>query len=397
MKYLLFEGSAGLSGDMILGALLDLGVSPSLFQEKMTKLQLPVKIQIQETKRAGLRGLRVDVCSQHKESQGRKWKDIESLIGNIPFSERVKKKSLAIFKRLFEAEAKVHGHSFEEAHLHEAGADDALIDIIGCCWLVEELQVTAFYATPLNVGEGWVKTSHGLLPVPPPAVGELLRRIPVYSAGVKEELVTPTGAAIISTLVEKFTSFPELVYEKIGYGAGSKNFPHFPNILRVFYGEKKVFDEEKSVYLVETTVDDSTPQILAHFIDQSFRLGALDAYLTAVVMKKNRLATKLTLLAPIDKIDVLIEAIFRETSSIGVRYFPIKRRVLERMTKKIPLFGNEVGIKISFLEGKEINVQPEYEDCLKVAEKMNIPLKEVIHKAIAEYFQKKEKDGSQKN
>ncbi len=396
MKFIYFDASSGLSGDMILGALLDLGVSSSLFKEKMAGLKLPVDIRLNETKRASLRALKVDVYVQKQKSAPRKWSDIETFIKKSPFSPSVQKNSLAIFKNLFQAEAKVHGHKFKETHLHEAGADDAIVDVVGCCFLTEVLEVNKFYSSPLNLGQGWVKTSHGRLPVPPPAVAELLKNVPVYSEHVKEELVTPTGAAIVSTLVHKFILFPEISYERIGCGAGKKNFRDFPNILRAFYGNEKEFKADKQVYLIEANIDDSTPQVLASFFDRAFALGALDVFLTPVTMKKNRLATKLTVLAEIDKIEALINAVFRETSSIGLRYYPVQRRVLQRTAKKLRLLGEEVLIKISSLEGKIVNVHPEYEDCLKLAKKNARPLKEIIQLAVKEFHNtnknKKESD-----
>ncbi len=384
MNYVYFDAPAGLSGDMILGALLDLGVTPASFKKKMAELGLPVDIQIKEARRASLRGIKVDIGVK-KKSGTRKWRDIESFLKKSPFSVSVKEKASAIFRRLFEAEAKVHGHSSDEAHLHEAGADDALIDILGSCFLAEELKINKFYSSPLNVGQGWVKTSHGILPVPPPAVAELLKNTPVYSAWVKQELVTPTGAAIVSTLVEKFIPFPEISYKRIGCGAGSRNFPRFPNILRAFYGENTSFRKEKRVYTIEANIDDSNPQILGAFFETASKLGALDMSLTPIVMKKNRLASKLTLLAEIDKIEKLIEAIFRETSTIGIRYFPVTRRVLERKTVKVNVYGEKIAIKLAYLGDKEVNIQPEFEDCSKLAKKKNLPLKKVIQLALEEF------------
>jgi len=388
MKYIYLDAKAGLSGDMILGALLDLGVSRAKFKAQMAGLKLPVGIRIKEVERSHLRGLKVDVLVKSKRSPARKWRDIESFIKKTPFSKAVKAGALSIFENLFKAEAKVHGCKFGETHLHEAGADDALIDVLGCVQLSEELQVSEFYASPLNVGEGWVKTSHGVLPVPPPAVAELLKGIPVYSAGPKAELVTPTGAAIVATLVKKFVPFPELTYEKIGAGAGSSDFHGFPNILRIFYGSASRFAADKKVYLIEATIDDSNPQVLAAFMDLALERGALDVFLTPVVMKKNRLATKLTLVAELDKIDDLIAAVFRETSSIGVRYFPVERRALERTIKTVRLLGEDIGIKVSRLEGKDINIQPEFSDCLKLARKKGVPVKEILRLAVQEYSRK---------
>ncbi len=388
MKFIYFDAKAGLSGDMILGALLDLGASRAKFKARLAALNLPVGIRIQEAERSNLRALKVEVLVKGTTSPARKWKDIESLIKKAPFSEAVQARALAIFENLFKAEAKVHGSKFHETHLHEAGADDALVDVLGCAYLFEELDISEFFASPLNVGDGWVKTSHGVLPVPPPAVAELLKGIPVYSAGPKAELVTPTGAAIVATLVKKFVPFPELTYEKIGTGAGSRDFRGFPNILRIFYGSASRFFAEKRVYLIETTIDDSNPQVLAGFMDLALERGALDVFLTPVVMKKNRLATKLTLMAELDRIDDLIAAVFRETSSIGVRYFPVERRALERSIKTVKVLGANIRIKVSRLEGKDANIQPEFSDCLKLARKKGFPVKEILRLAIQEYSRK---------
>jgi hypothetical protein len=381
MHFVYFDGSSGLSGDMILGALLDLGISPSLFKQKMAELDLPLEIHIQETKRASLRAVKVDVNVNRRKNICRKWEDIQSLIEKSPFSSSVKRDALRIFKRLFEAESRAHGRKFEETHLHEAGADDAIIDIVGTCFLAEALNIKTFTSSPLNLGQGWVKGSHGILPVPPPAAAELLKDIPVYSAWVEEELVTPTGAAIISTLAKRFVSFPELCYKKIGCGAGRRNFARFPNILRAFYGEEKAFEENKKIYTIEANIDDSTPQVLGAFVDRALKLGALDVFLTPGLMKKNRLATKLTLLAEIDRIDTLVEAVFKETSTIGVRYFPVERRILERKSEKVTVLGEKISVKVASLEGKTINIQPEYTDCLKLAKKNDLPLKRVFQLA----------------
>lgn len=392
MKFLYFDATSGLSGDMILGALLDLGVPKALFLRKMAGLNLPVDIQIKETKRSSLRGLKIDVSVKRSaKSPARKWKDIETLINSSSFSTRIKKKSLSIFKKLFQAESHVHGHTFNLTHLHEAGADDAIIDIVGCCFLADFLKIDTFYSSPLNVGQGWVKTSHGRLPVPPPAVAELLKGIPVYSAWAKEELVTPTGAAIVATLVETFISFPEMNYENIGYGAGNKDFPEIPNILRVFLGKKEQFEVSKKIFTIEANIDDSTPQILGGYFERAFKLGALDVSLTPIVMKKNRLATKLSVIVEADKIDSLIRSIFEETSSIGVRFYPVERRVLERTLTKIKVLGEDITVKTACLEGKEIHAHPEYEDCKKVARKNKMPVKTVYEMAQTEFARGKRK------
>ncbi len=392
MKYVFFDAFSGASGDMILGALLDLGVSPSTFRHKMAGLRLPVQAEIREVRRAGLRGLQVEVRSKKgKKSPPRRYGEVAKVIKESEFSPRVKAMSLRIFRTLFEAEARAHGEPFSRVHLHEAGADDAIFDIVGSSFLAESLEIGKVYCSPLNVGQGTIKTSHGLLPVPPPAVAEILRGVPVYSGSIKKELVTPTGAAILATWTDKFLPFPEMNYERVGSGAGSRDLQGFPNILRVFYGEEKNFQSEKAIFQVETNIDDSSPQLLAAFTEQAFRIGAQDAFLTPIVMKKGRLATKLTLLVEAAKMEPLIEAVFRDTHTIGLRYFPVSRRVLQRDVEQIKVLGQNIRIKVATADGAEVNVQPEFADCLKAAREKNLPLKEVQRLALEQYHKKRQK------
>jgi hypothetical protein len=383
MKFIYFDAAAGLSGDMILGALLDLGVPAAKFKAAMDGLKLPVKIRIHEVERSHLRALKVDVDIQGPGSHGRHWDDIAGLIKKAPLSAAVKERSLAVFETLFKAEAKVHGEPLDHVHLHEAGADDALVDILGACWLAETLDIGEFFCSPLNVGAGVVQTSHGLLPVPPPAVAELLRGVPVYSAHAQAELVTPTGAALVKTLVSKFMAFPELTYDRVGCGAGGRDLGPLPNILRAFYGDQRSFVPEKKVFLLEATIDDANPQVLAAFMDQALEKGALDVYLTPIVMKKNRLATQLTILAESAVLETLIAAVFTETSSIGLRYYPVERRALDRRFHTVKVEGRPIRIKTAVLDGRPINVQPEYEDCLALAKAKGLSLKDVLRRAAA--------------
>lgn len=388
MKYVYLDASSGVSGDMCLGALIDLGVDAALFEEKMAGLRLPVEIAVRRVRRGGFAALKVDVGIKRHDHHERTFADVERIILKSRFAPAVKDRALAVFKRLFEAEAKVHGRRFKEAHLHEAGADDALVDIVGTAFLLEELGVGAVYCSPLNVGSGWVQTSHGRLAVPPPAVAELLKKAPVYAAWVESELVTPTGAAIVSALAKTFATLPELVYDRVGRGAGSKEFPEIPNILRVYYGEAARFDAAKSVFVVEAVIDDASPQLLAHFLERAIEEGALDATLSPVVMKKNRLGTKLTLLVESARLEALTEAVFRETTSIGVRFYPVGRRVLDRSFESVKVEGQAIGVKLAKRDGRTLNVQPEYEDLVKAARKTGTPLKEIAHRAVCEYRKK---------
>jgi uncharacterized protein (TIGR00299 family) protein len=388
MKYAYFDASSGLSGDMILGALLDLGASRPKFKKMIADLGLSVRLKIHDVERSHLRGLKIDVDIIEPTAHARHWADIERFVKRAPLAPAVKARGLAIFRSLFEAEAKVHGETFDHVHLHEAGADDALVDVLGCAWLVEELGIGEIYCSPLNVGSGWVKTSHGVLPVPPPAVAELLRDAPVYSANAEAELVTPTGAAIIKTLALKFLRLPELTYGRIGYGAGGRDLPGLPNILRIFYGERDAFSPAKRVYLIEATIDDASPQLLGAFLDRALELGALDVSLAPLVMKKNRLATKVTIVAELARLDRLITAVFEETSSIGVRYYPVERRALERSVETVKVAGLPVRIKTASLGGRRLNAQPEYEDALAVSRKKGLPLKDVLARATAAHLKK---------
>ncbi len=388
MKYVYLDASSGVSGDMCLGALIDLGVDPALFRDRMAGLRLPVDIAVRRVRRGGFAALKVDVEIDGGDGEGRTFADVERLVARSRFAPAVKDRAVAVFRRLFEAEAKVHGRRFKEAHLHEAGADDALVDIVGTSFLLEELGVADLYCSPLNVGSGWVETSHGRLAVPPPAVAELLRGAPVYSAWAEAELVTPTGAAIVAALAKSFVRLPELVYERIGRGAGERELPGLPNVLRAFCGEARSFDQARSVHVVEATIDDASPQLLAHFVERAIEEGALDATLSPVVMKKGRLGTKLSLLTTSDKMDALVGSVFRETTSIGVRFYPVGRRVLDREFAAVRVGGEKVGVKIAKLGGRTVNVQPEYDDLREAARRTKRPLKEIAHRAVSAYAAK---------
>jgi uncharacterized protein (TIGR00299 family) protein len=389
MKYVYFDASSGISGDMTLAALLDLGVEPALFKARMAGLRLPVDIQVRRVRRGGFAALKVDVEVKRRDQPERTFADVERVVRRSRLASAVKDRALAVFTRLFKAEAKVHGRRLKEAHLHEAAADDALVDIVGTSFLLEELGVADVYCSPLNVGSGWVRTSHGRLAVPPPAVAELLKKAPVYAAWIESELVTPTGAAIVAALARRFVKLPELRYDKIGRGAGTKEFPEIPNILRIYYGGVAAFDPDRSVFLVEATVDDATPQLLAHFLERALEEGALDVTLSPVVMKKNRLGTKLAVLVDAGRMDALIEAVFRETTSIGVRYYPVGRRVLDRKMRGVRVGGEKVGLKVAALGGQTVNVQPEFDDLVRAARRTGRPLKEVAHAAVSAFAKRR--------
>ena len=394
MKYVYFDCSSGASGDMILASLLSLGVPVEEFQQAIQGLKLPVEIKVSRGKSHGLAGTRVEVITSGQSSP-RNFEQVSKVINRSRLEAELKAKAIQIFRRLFQAESRVHGTGFARTHLHEAAADDALVDITGSCWLLQQLEVDRVYFSPVNLGRGSIKTSHGLLPVPAPAVAELMKGYPVYSSDEQTELLTPTGAAILTTLGECWTEWPQLIYDRVGHGLGQKELQWQPNVLRSFYGELKSSKLPATVFQIEATIDDSSPQVLGHFLDKALNSGALETYLTPVVMKKSRPGTKLTVLVEADKIETLIEAIFRETTTIGLRYFPVARRTLQRTITEVRLGSHRIRIKEAFLGEERINIQPEYEDCRRAAEALNLPLKKVILLSLEKIIKRGSHDSQQ--
>ena len=404
-----FDCSSGISGDMVLGALIDAGLPYQKLRKAL--LCLPIrgyKLDIKSVKREGFLATKVDVVqsSKLKVQSSKKWRDIERIIKNSSLPKDIKQKGLHIFKRLFEVEAKVHGERFDRVHLHELGAVDCIIDIFGALIGIDILGIKEVYSSPVNLGRGTIKTEHGTLPVPAPATAELLRDIPVYSSDVSfvtsgdppgRELTTPTGAAIISALSDRFGSMPDMSISKIGVGAGNKNFKKHPNVLRVFVGQKtqntehrtqntdnpplsplNLRGDERGVTVIETNIDDMNPQVYEYVIERLFKLGALDVFLTQIIMKKGRPGIKLTVLCEKNKKEKLIKAILEETTTIGLRFYETGRRTLSRAIEPVDTKFGKIRIKVARF-GKEIlKVTPEYEDCKKIAKKFNIPLLEVI-------------------
>jgi len=382
-----FDCFSGISGDMILGALVDAGVPLQKLEKELSRLPLKgYRLEARKVKRSGFSATKVDVIIKNIEQRSqntdaRQWEDIEKIIKTSTFSVNIKKEGLSIFKRLFQAEAKVHGGSFQKVHLHEVGAVDCIIDIFGALVGLDILGIKEVYSSPLNVGSGSVKTAHGLLPVPAPATVELLRGTPLYSSGIQHELTTPTGAVIVSTLARGFTPFPDMEVAAIGIGAGGKNFRTQPNVLRLFVGtgiRDAALKSEEGVTVIETNIDDMNPQVYEYVMERLFKSGALDVFLTNIIMKKGRPGVKLTVLSNEDDKDKLAKIILTETTSIGVRFHIAGRQVLEREIKTVKTRFGDIDLKLSSLEGKVLKAIPEYEDCKKIARKYNIPLLDVI-------------------
>ncbi|MBZ5514210.1 MAG: nickel pincer cofactor biosynthesis protein LarC [Acidobacteriia bacterium] len=395
MKQAYLDCSAGISGDMFLAALLDAGFDPRHLLDELKKLSLGFyKLKRTRALRGGIVGTRWEV-EVGPDQPRRKLGDIEELVGKAAISEGVKQKALKIFRRLAEVEGKLHNQPPSEIHFHEVGAVDSIIDIVGACVGVEALEISELISSPLNVGGGRTQAAHGSLPVPAPATAELLKDIPIYSSGVEGELVTPTGAAIVSTLAARFGPFPSFKIERIGYGAGAKEFPQHPNVARIFIGQaleavkaQPGLPGEELVTVIEASLDDMNPQLYGYFVERALSAGALDVTCTPVQMKKNRPGFLVTLLSPPEGADALAQLVFEQTTTIGLRMHEARRRVLERESVEVETPYGTVRVKVARRQGKVLNAAPEYEDCQKLATEKNVPLKQVILSAQAAYVQK---------
>ena len=396
MRQAYLDGSSGISGDMFLGALLDAGFDAHRLLEELKKLPLGFyKLKRTRALRGGIVGTRFEVETAGEQPH-RKLTDIEGMIESAGLSAGVKERALKIFRRLAEAEGKLHGKPASDIHFHEVGAVDAIIDIVGACVGLEALEISELICSPLNVGGGRVEAAHGSLPVPAPATGELLQGIPIYSSGVEGELVTPTCAAIVSTLAASYGPFPSFKIERIGYGAGGKEYPKHPNVARLFIGEKldavkaeagKLGDE--LVSLIEANVDDMSPQLYGYLVDQALAAGALDVTCSSVQMKKNRPGLQITVLATPEKADALAQLLFEQTTTIGLRIYEARRKVLEREQVEVETPYGKVRVKVAKRDGKFLNAAPEYEDCQKLAAEKSVPLKEVMLAAQTAFRQTK--------
>ena len=316
-----------------------------------------------------------DVTEDKHSYEERNLKEINEIIEKSKLGNEIKSTIKKIFLKIGNAEAKIHKKSIDMIHFHEIGAIDTIIDVAGTVIGLKKLGIEKIYCSKLNVGTGFVKFSHGKFPVPAPATAEILKNVPIYNNNVAAELVTPTGAAIITTLADKFGEMPAIEVEKIGYGAGARDLEQ-PNVLRVFLGklEKKQIE---AINIIETNIDNMNPEIFPYVIDRLMENGALDAYLTSIMMKKGRPGIKITCLSEINDTDKLSKIIFDETTTLGLRIYPASRKKLDREIKMIKTKDGNVRVKISKLGNEIKNIMPEYEDCVNIAKKNKIPLKKV--------------------
>ena len=367
---------------MCLGALVDAGVS--LYEIEGTLKGIPVKgysLSAKKVRRSGISATKVDVIIKKDNGprpEARKWKDISAIIRASRLPDGIKQKGHEIFRNLFEAEAEAHGGTLAGVHLHELSSVDCIVDIFGTLIGLSLLGVDAVYSSPVNLGGGFVKTSHGILPVPAPATAVILKNTTVYSSDIPYELTTPTGAVILKSLAKGFGPMPCFRYEKAGVGAGSRDIKNRPNVLRVFIGESSNVSRDETVTVIETNIDDMNPQIYEYVIDELFSRGALDVYLTQVIMKKTRPAVKLSVLCDRDKREDLINTVLKETTTIGVRYFETQRVTMDREIREFPSRYGKVRVKTSSAGKSLLKTSPEFEDCKKIAHETSRPLLEII-------------------
>ncbi|MGB9442324.1 MAG: nickel pincer cofactor biosynthesis protein LarC [Desulfobacterales bacterium] len=386
MKIAYFDCFAGASGDMILGALMDAGLPLDKLKNELAKLELDhYDLQVEKVAKRGLGGSQAKVLidDHHHHDHHRHLHHIEEIIGQSNLSDPVKTKSLAIFRRLAEAEAKVHRTTIDAIHFHEVGAMDAIIDVVGSVAGLSALGIEKVYCSPMHVGTGTVECAHGTLPVPAPATAELVRNKPIFSTDVEGELLTPTGAAILTTLADDFCPMPAMILEKVGYGAGRSD-PSIPNLLRISIGEAaeevKGLESER-VAVIETSIDDMNPQIYDYVMEKMLKMGVMDVFLIPIQMKKNRPATLLTVLCSPGMVGQIADFLVTETTTIGLRWRIDSRLKAVREIKEIETPYGVIKFKVAKTGNRTVNVSPEYEDCKRVAMEKNIALKDVLEAA----------------
>lgn len=381
MKIIYFDCYAGISGDMTVGALLDLGVPLEYLQGELAKLGLhdgSYELSVGRTERRHIPALKFEV-DVHDHHSHRHYSGIDAMIAESALTDGARGRARRIFRRLAEAEALVHGVAIEDVHFHEVGAVDSIVDIVGAAICLDYLGVEAVYASPLPLGSGFVETAHGRLPVPAPATAELLKGLAVHAECGSGERVTPTGAAIIASLVSGCGAQPAMKIERIGCGAGSKDFPDVPNILRAFLGSAgSNLLASDEIVVAETNIDDSTPELLGYVMERLFEAGALDVFFTPIQMKKLRPATQLSFLCLPEQLDRLSTLVLSETSAIGLRHYPVGRIKLERLVEEKDTVFGPVRFKIISDNVGVMRVTPEYDDCQRVAREQGIPLQRVM-------------------
>ena len=388
-----FDCFAGIAGDMVLGALLDTGASEAALREGLAPLDLdPFELSVDRTERGGIGATQVTVRAEGRTRRPRRtWADLRELLGGAELPEAVRQRALRTLAALAEAEGRVHRVPPEEIHFHEVGAVDAVVDVVGSALLLDQLGVGEIWASPVATGSGLTRSEHGVLPVPAPAVLELLRGAPLYAGGVEAELTTPTGAAILAASASRFGELPPLRAARVGYGAGGRRHRELPNLLRVILGERvggglggaEAGQGGDGGLVLEANIDDMTPELAPWVLDRLLEAGAADVWFTPIHMKRGRPGITLSVLCPPGTEAGLRAVLWRETSTLGVRGLPVRKWMLERRVIEVEVAGGKARVKLGLDRGTVVNVAPEYADCARLAGQTGQPLKEVMARAQA--------------
>lgn len=389
MRILYFDCFAGAAGDMILGALLDAGLPFDELKRALGSLAVEGwDISVDRVVKTGVTATKFRVHEHvhahhdhghaHDQEHGHKsLEDIDAAINRSALSETGKARAIKMFRRLGEAEAKIHGMPIERVHLHEVGAIDSIIDIVGAVFALEWFKADRIVVSPINVGGGTVKSAHGVFPVPAPATLSLVTGAPVYSSGIQQELLTPTGALILTEYASSFGPVPAMTIEKIGYGAGDRELKETPNVVRVLLGRDEALTSAMRVVVLECEIDDMNPQIFGVLMDKLYAAGALEVFYSAVQMKKNRPGTLMTIVARPEDRQAMTEIVFRESTTIGIRHQELSRECLDREMVTVATSLGPVRFKVARRDGRVLNAQPEFEDLAKLSAERGIPVKEV--------------------
>ncbi len=379
-----FDCFSGISGDMTLGALVDAGVDPRAIRTAIASLGLPCELSFETVRRGGFRAsyAKVEAAPEHAH---RHLHQIEALIDRSTLTPRQNDLAKRIFRRLGEAEAAVHGIDIQKIHFHEVGAVDSIADIVGAAVGLDLLGVDRFEASPVPAGLGWVMAAHGKMPLPAPGTAELLKGVPLAETTVEMELTTPTGAAILTTVAERFGPLPAMTIESIGLGAGTRELPGQANILRLFVGKVALPADSDRIWVLETNLDDLPGEVVGYATTQLFAAGALDAFITPVQMKKNRPGVIVTVLCDEPQISAMEEILFRETATLGIRRYPVSRHKLKRKAVEVSTAYGTIRGKLGWLGDRPPTFSPEHDDCARIAAERGIPLREVVEAAQAAY------------
>jgi uncharacterized protein (TIGR00299 family) protein len=379
-----FDCFSGISGDMTLGALIDAGVDEAPIREGLASLQLPIRLEVDKVRKGGFAATQVRV-EVPEESTHRFLPDVEAILQRGRLTERQRELAMRIFRRLAQAEATVHGMPLEKVHFHEVGALDSIADIAGVAIGLDLLGAERITSRPVPTGSGMVQCAHGLMPIPAPGTAELLKGVPLAPSTIKAELTTPTGAAILRTVVQEWVEQPGMTVERIGHGAGQKTFPEQPNLLRLFVGTADVPAESDRVWVLETNLDDLPAEVIGYCYDLLLSSGALDVFSTPIFMKKNRPGVMLSVLAPEPALPQLEAILFRETATLGIRRYPVSRHKLQRRPHTVTTPWGPVRGKLAWLAGRPPVFSPEYDDCSRVAREQGVALREVYAAAERAY------------